>query len=203
MRSHTAETRNHSASPEAQRRESCVSTSSRSWEWGGRQKKKNLMAMNQTGVQRRNPSDGMCGGWKRRQTETNWEADVTITNTLANAITQNSLGRLCIAIKTLYLSVTSLSLSPSLLLPILLWDQRLVARKKSKLLYLRHPKHPLERQTLTSGCILIHRISQPGSLCVCLCVCVRACVFVCVCISVSFFPTPTKCVTLVYYKSFW
>lgn len=159
--------------------------------------------MNQTGVQRRNPSDGMCGGWKRRQTETNWEADVTITNTLANAITQNSLGRLCIAIKTLYLSVTSLSLSPSLLLPILLWDQRLVARKKSKLLYLRHPKHPLERQTLTSGCILIHRISQPGPLCVCLCVCVRACVFVCVCISVSFFPTPTKCVTLVYYKRFW
>lgn len=104
-----------------------------------RREAKKLMATNQTGVRRGNPSGRMCGGEKRRQTETNWEADATITNTLAIAITQNSLGGLRIAIKTLYLSVTSLSLSSSLLLPVLLWDQRLVARKKSKLLYFFTP----------------------------------------------------------------
>lgn len=65
MRSHTSETCNRSASPGEQRRESYVSAKKHKV-WGvgvggGAGKKTNLMAMNQTGVQGRNPSGGMCG----------------------------------------------------------------------------------------------------------------------------------------------
>lgn len=60
------------------------------------------------------------------KTGTNWNTDAAVTaNRLANAITQNALREWHIAVKTLYLSVTSLLLSLGLLLPMLLWDQRL------------------------------------------------------------------------------
>lgn len=83
-------------------------------------KKKGNMAVSQTGVQRRG-----------KKTETNWNTDeVPLANTLANAVTQNALSEWHITIKMLNLSVTSLLLSPGLLLPILLWDQRHGAGKR-------------------------------------------------------------------------